>query len=172
MNNRSQIILNTVYSSNVLKYTHWRADIVSLHEICDQLKFVWLLFEHIYLSIIKSSTCRNRSFQRISVADCYVLAAGYGWYASFKLTCARIMLFNHSWTCCFCLSLPDLSRPTAIHESCFLDVISLYSNIPFYLVVSSIRHNWNKNKDSSNIPLEHFLEIVVFIFVNNSFAYR
>lgn len=45
-----------------------------------------------------------------------------------------------------------------------LDVVSLYSNIPFELVTKSVNKHWERISEYTNLNLNNFLEILRFIF--------
>jgi len=54
----------------------------------------------------------------------------------------------------------------------FLDAISLFTNIFFYLVITGIKKRWNFIQQCTNIPEKEFISIIKFILLSTFFTFN
>ena len=65
----------------------------------------------------------------------------------------------------------DKQLPTN-HTLISLDVVSLFSNIPYYLIDKSIKQRWSNISNHTEIPQRDFLELIKFIFDTTYFQFN
>ena len=56
------------------------------------------------------------------------------------------------------------------HIMISLDVSSLFTNVPFDLIINSIKKGWNSIKSATNFPLEEFKRGIEFLMNNTFFS--
>lgn len=71
----------------------------------------------------------------------------------------------------FAEKINDFQLPDE-HKVVSLDVVSLFTNISLELTLHIIQEEWTLIEQHTSVPIEHFIEIIEFIFNNNYFVYN